>query len=94
MLDIIDNLNDSDLPENSFLVSFDVVNMNPSIDNVLGLKALKTVLSDRESKHPPTECVLEALRLCLEGNNFVFNDINFIQTDVIAQGPPHVMLIE
>ena len=27
MLDIIDNLNDSDLPENSVLVSFDVVNI-------------------------------------------------------------------
>ena len=28
-----DNLNDSDLPKISVLVSFDVVNMFPSIDN-------------------------------------------------------------
>ena len=33
MLDVIDNLNDSDFPENSFRVSFDVVNIIPSIDN-------------------------------------------------------------
>ena len=63
MLDIIDNLKDSDLPENSVLVSFDVVNMFPPIDNESGIKAVKKVLNGRESKNPPTECILEALRL-------------------------------
>ena len=87
MLDIIDNLNDPDLPENSVLVSFDVVNMFPSIDNESGTKAVKKVLNDRGSKNPPTECILEALRLCLECNNSVFNDKNFTQTDGAAQGP-------
>ena len=87
MLDIIDNLNDSDLPENSVLVSFDVVNMFPSIDNESGITAVKKVLNGRESKNPPTECILEALRLCLECNNSVFNDKNFIQTDGTARGP-------
>ena len=46
MLDIIDHLNDSDLTENSALVSFDVVNMFPSIDNESGIKAVKKVLKD------------------------------------------------
>ena len=88
ILDIIDNLNDSDLPENSVLVSFDVVNMFPSIDNESGIKAVKKVLNDRESKNPPTECILQALlRLCLECNKSVFNDKNFIQTYGTAQGP-------
>ena len=87
MLDIIDNLNDSDLPEYSVLVSFDVVNMFPSIDNESGIKAVKKVLNDRESKNPPTECILEALRLCLECNISVFNEKKFIQTDGTAQGP-------
>ena len=36
MLDIVDNLNDFDLPENFVLVSFEVVNMFPSIDNESG----------------------------------------------------------
>ena len=87
MLDIIDNLNDSDLPEDSVLVSFNVANIFPSIDNESGIKAVKKVLNDRESKNPPTECILEALILCLECNNSVFNDKNFIQTDGTAQGP-------
>ena len=87
MLDIIDNLNDSDLPENSVLVSFDVVNMFPSIDNESGIKAVKKVLNDRKSKNPHTECILELLRLCFECNNSVFDDKNFIPTDGTAQGP-------
>ena len=47
MLDIIDSLNDSDLPENSVLVRFDVVHMFPSIANE---SKYDKVLNDRESK--------------------------------------------
>ena len=86
ILHIIDKLNESDRPENSVLVSFDVVNMFPSIDNESGIKAVQKVLNDRESKNPPTECIIEALRLCLECSNSVFNDKNFIHTDGTAQG--------
>ena len=63
MLDIIDNLNDSNQPDNSVLVSFDVVNMFPSTDNESGIKAVKEMLNVREKKNPATECILEALRL-------------------------------
>ena len=56
-----------------------------SIDDKSGIKAVKNVLNDRESEHPP-ECVLEALRVCLEYNNSVLNDKNLIQTDGRAQG--------
>ena len=86
MLDIIDNLNDTNLPENSVLLSFDVKNMFPSTDNETGMKAVKKVLHGRESKNPTIEYILEPLRICLECNNSVFNNKNFIQTDGTAQG--------
>ena len=41
MLDIIDNLSSLDLPLNSVLVSFDIMNMFPNIDNNLGLSSVK-----------------------------------------------------
>ena len=69
MLDIIDNLNDSNLRDDSVLVSFDIVNMFPSMDYESGVKAVKEMLNVRENKNPPTECILEALKLCLECNN-------------------------
>ena len=88
MLSIIDDINNSDiLNDNSILVSFDVVNMFPSIDNNSGMKAVAEVLNLRDDKTIPTECILEALRLCLESNNSIFNHIFYLQVDGTAQGP-------
>ena len=45
MLTIIDNLNSSNsLTSDCKLVSFDIINMFPSIDNISGLKSVKKVL--------------------------------------------------
>ena len=41
MLDIIDKLNSLDWPLNSILVSFDVINMFPNIDNNIGFSSVK-----------------------------------------------------
>ena len=63
MLNIIDMINDSNiLTEDSVLVSFDIVNMFPSIDNNSGLEAVSEILEKRETNFPPAECILEALR--------------------------------
>lgn len=85
MLDIVDNLNDFDLPENSVLVSLEVVNMFPLLI-INQVKAVKKLLSERESNNPPTEYIFEVLRLYLKCINSVFNDKNFMQTDGTAQG--------
>ena len=88
MLNIIDNINSRNIiTKDSVLVSFDVVNMFPSIDNVLGLEAVSEILHNRESDFPPTECFLDALKLCLECNNSVFNDHFYLQVDGTAMGP-------
>ena len=48
MLTIIDNLNKSNtLTSDCRLVSFDIINMFPSIDNISGLKAVKRILDAR-----------------------------------------------
>ena len=68
-------MNDSDLLENSVLVSLDVVKMFPCIDNESGKKTVEKVLNKKQLKHPPSVCILEVLRICLECNNSVLNDI-------------------
>ena len=87
LLDIIDNMNSMFLPANAILVSFDIVNMFPNIDNKSGLDAVKSVLLKRSTNTPPVECILEGLELCLTCNNSIFNNRNFLQTDGTAQGP-------
>ena len=53
------------LPTNTILVSFDIVNMCPNIDNKSGLDAEKSLLLKRSTNTTPVECILEGLDLCL-----------------------------
>ena len=87
MLDIIDNLNSLDLPFNSILVSFDIINMFPNIDNYLGLSSVKKYLDLCSKNIPPTNCLLEALELCLTCNHCIFDNDNYLQIGSTAQGP-------
>ena len=61
--------------------------MFPSIDNISGLKAVKRILEARQDQSPLTTCIIEALKLCLECNNFIFNNKHFLQRDGTAEGP-------
>ena len=74
MLEIIDDMNNHNLSSSTILVSLDVVNMFPSIDNNLGTASVRKYLDERECKDLPTDCVIEALELCLSCNNSVFNN--------------------
>ena len=47
MLDIIDNLNNLNLHPGSVLVSFDIINMFPSIDNKMGIISVKKIFRSR-----------------------------------------------
>ena len=60
--------------------------MFPSIDNNMGIAFVRKYLDERESKDIPTDCVIEALKLCLSCNNSVFNNTNYLQTDGTAEG--------
>ena len=72
MLTIIGNLNESNT-----LV----------IDNISELKAAKSILDARQDQFPPTTCIIEAPKLCLECNNSIFNKKHFLHSDGAAQGP-------
>ena len=88
MLTIIDNLNKSNtLTSDCRLVSFDIINVFPSINHVSWLKAVKSILDARQDQFPPTSCIIEALKLYLECNNSIFNNKHFLLSDGTAHGP-------
>ena len=62
-LDIIDNISRMFVPYNTILVSFDIFNMFPNIDNKSSLDAVKSVLLERSVNTAPVECILEGLGL-------------------------------
>ena len=69
-----------------FWLSFDIVNIFPSIDNISGLEAVLEILSNRESDFPPAECILEVLTICLERNNAVFENVFYLQKNGTTMG--------
>ena len=87
LLDLIDNINSMFLLTNTILGSFDIVNMFPNINKKSGLDTVKSVLLKRSTNTPLAECILESLELCLTCNNSIFNNRNFLQTDITVQGP-------
>ena len=72
LLDIIDTLNEQAVSNHKKLVSLDIFNMFPSIDNQRGMQAVQDILNTRAIKKPSTDCVIEGLKLCLYNNNSVF----------------------
>ena len=86
MLEIIDQLNEFVLTDNFVLVSFDVVNMFPNIDNRSGLESVKNILIVNEFDMDSTQCIVETLEICLTCSNSTFNSQNFLQTDGAAKG--------
>ena len=91
MLTIINKLNKSNaLTCDCRLVSFNIINMFPIIDNISQLKVIKSILDARQDQFPPKTCIVEALKLCLECSNSFVNNKHFQQSDGTAEGP-HIL---
>ena len=84
LIDVFETLNAKGIPDNTILVSFDIVNMFPTIDNNRGVAAVKSALHSRTNLSPSTESIIEALEICLTKNNSAFADPNLIQTNGTA----------
>ena len=68
-------------------VTFDIVNMFPSISKEIGIPACRTLLDQRGTKLFSTDCVMEALEVTLDNNITVFNGNMYVQTSGTAMGP-------
>ena len=88
LLNRIQKLNEQGpFPEGTLLVSWDVVSMFPNIDNELGLGAVSRALDTRKQLLPSTDCILEAVEICLKSNHSVFNETFYLQVHGTAMGP-------
>lgn len=61
--------------------------MFPDIDNNLGITAVRKALDSRSSKFPSTDCIAEAVEICLRVNNCHFSEQNFEQKHGTVMGP-------
>ena len=89
LLNIVDNLNKDCILDAYILVSFGIVSIYPSIDNVSNIAAITSFLNMRETKLASVECVIEGSKICSYHNNSVFAAVNLLQTNRIATGAPN-----
>ena len=89
LLDIIDELNSERIPDNTILVSFDIINMYPSIDNDRGIANVRNALEIRAYRSSSTDCIIEGLEICLKCNNSRFGSQNLFQLNGTAIGAPN-----
>ena len=68
-------------------MSWDVVSMFPNIDNNLGISAVRGALNSRSVNIPSTDCLVEAVEICLRVNNCQFSGQNFVQKHGTVMGP-------
>ena len=61
--------------------------MFPNIDNNIGISAVRKALDSRSVKFPSTDCIVEAIEICLQTNNCQLFGINFVQKHGTATGP-------
>ena len=73
-------------PAGTLLVSCDVISMYPSIDNEVWSGACKAALDCRDKLSLSTDCLLEAIKITLEGNNSTFNSKHCRQNRGTAMG--------
>ena len=72
--DILRKINQMEnLPENSILVTGDVIGLYPSIPHELALEVLEEALEKRESKQISTDNVIKLAKFVLQNNYFEFN---------------------
>ena len=79
-------MNAKSITDNAILVSFEIVNMFPSIDNNKRVAVVKSALDSQINLSPSTECIIETLKICLINNNSTFAGLNFGQTNGTAMG--------
>ena len=97
LFDIIDELNPERIPDNTILVSFDTMNMYPSIDNDKGITAVRNALETRayiqagSRHHLPSilgkqkRVVLRLGRICSTDEEFNNNSKEY-KADLIGRG--------
>ena len=74
------------LPEGATLVVLDVNSLYTNIPQAEGKEACKTYLNQRPKNIPSTDWLLKLIDLILTGNNFTFNNKNYLQKQGTAMG--------
>ena len=73
--------------DGDMLVSFDIINMFPSIDNKTGVERIRSKLIEVSDRlNLPVECIIEALEICLTKNCSAYREQYWLHRDYFMVG--------
>ena len=72
--------------QDSLLITLDVDSLYTNIDNQDAFEAVKESFNKNPDPKRPDKQILELLKICLENNDFTFNDEWFLQVGGTAMG--------
>ena len=86
LLHITNELNVEIILDNTILVSFDIVNMYPIIDNGRDIAVVRNALETSTNMSPSADYILEDLEICLKCNNSRFSSQNLFRLNGTVTG--------
>lgn len=82
----IEKIRKTKIPKNAFLITLDVESLYTNINKEQGLEAIKILSEKYPMTNRPDEEMLELIDICLNNNDFKFEDNWFVQTYGTAMG--------
>ena len=74
------------LPPGTILATLDVTALYTNIPHSEGIEACRLALNSRQVLQPPTDDLVNLIKLILNKNNFIFNDQHYLQVHGTAMG--------
>lgn len=74
------------VPSHAHLFTIDINSLYTNINSTLGLQAVQTVFSRYPDRSRPDQEILQLLSLCLNNNDFNFNNQQYLQVSGTAMG--------
>ena len=84
--DFLDKISNLKIPKKALLITIDVDALYTNINNQDGMETIKQAFIDNPNLDRPDQEVLELLKICLENNDFIFNNEWYLQTYGTAMG--------
>ena len=84
--DFLDKLSNLTCSPNSLLITLDVDSLYTNIDNKDGLETINNIFNQNPNEKRPSKEILDLLKICLENNDFIFNNDWYLQVGGTAMG--------
>lgn len=85
-IDLIDKIKGIIIPDNAFLISFDIINLFPSVPSNECLPLIRDILASVDLNSEFVDMYMDCLMVCLNQNFFKFDNKFYKQEDGLSMG--------